>query len=182
MEVFLGSITLVSFNFSPAGYSMCNGQTLAIATNTALFALVGTYYGGNGASTFQLPDLRGRVPVHLGQGTGTSLYTIGQVGGVETDTLTVSQIPGHNHTMNVYHGVGNVATPVANTSNFGGGVPTGSGPNASQLNSYTSAVPDTVLGNSTIGNTGGGQPFSVVQPYLCMNYVIAMQGVFPSRN
>jgi microcystin-dependent protein len=182
MEVFLGSITLVSFNFAPVGYSLCNGQVLPISTNTALFALMGTFYGGNGTNNFQLPDLRGRIPIHQGQGAGLSPYTIGQVGGIESETLAIGQMPAHNHTMNIYHGPGNVSTPAANTSFFGGGVPTGSGPNASQLNSYTATAPDTVLGTATIGNSGGSQPFSVLQPYLCMTYIIAMQGVFPARN
>ena len=98
MESFVGEILLVGFNFAPKGYSMCNGQLLSISQNTALFSLLGTTYGGDGQSTFALPNLQSRVPIHMGQGAGLSPYALGQVGGVESVTLTSAQMPRHNHT------------------------------------------------------------------------------------
>jgi len=181
MEPFLGGIYLLGFNFAPSGYTLCNGQLLSISQNTALFALLGTTYGGDGINTFELPNLQGRVPVHQGQSSGTSAYTIGQSSGVENVTLTTNQIPSHTHALNVNNAAGNTASP-GQTTYLAAGPATGSGPNASQLNTYTSVANNTTLNSTSIGLTGGGQPFSILQPYLTVNFVIALQGVFPSRN
>jgi len=180
-EPFLGGIYLAGFNFAPSGFAFCNGQILAINSNAALFSLLGTTYGGNGTQTFQLPNLQGRVPIHMGQSSGTSSYTIGQLGGAETETLTGNQLPSHTHAFNVNNAFGNTATP-GTTVYLAAGPATGSGPNASQLNMYTTTANNTSLNLATIGPTGGNQPLSVLQPYLTVNYFMALQGIFPSRN
>ncbi|HWZ02329.1 MAG TPA: tail fiber protein [Mucilaginibacter sp.] len=177
----LAMIYLFGSNFAPSGYQMCNGQIIAISTNTALFSLLGTFYGGNGTSNFALPDLRGRAPIHQGQGPGLSQYNLGQAGGSETITLTTAQMPSHSHAFNVNASGGTTAIP-GSTTYLSAGPATGSGPNASSLNSYTTNAPNATLSPNAIGSTGGGQPFSIIQPYLAVTYVIAMQGVFPSRN
>ena len=185
MEADLAMIFLFASNFAPSGYALCNGQILSIAQNTALFSLIGTFYGGNGQNTFGLPDLRGRVPVHTGgnsgQGPGLSVYVLGQFGGTETVTLNQQQLPAHSHALNVNNGIGTTATPSSATY-LSAGASTGSGPNASQLKSYTTVPNNVSLAPQTVGNSGGNQPFQVLQPYLCVNYVIALQGIFPSRN
>ena len=177
----LAMIYLFASNFAPSGYAFCNGQTLSIASNTALFSLIGTTYGGNGQNTFALPDLRSRVPVHVGQGLGLSSYALGQTGGTETTTLTLSQLPAHSHTVNVNKEAGTTATP-GTTTYLAAGPKTGSGPNATALKTYTTNANDATLNANTIGNTGGNQPFNILQPYLAVSFVIALQGVFPSRN
>jgi len=177
----LAMIYLFAGNFAPVGYAFCNGQTLAISTNTALFSLIGTLYGGDGVTTFHLPDLRGRMPVHQGQGPGTSLYNLGQSGGSESTTLNISQLPAHSHAINVTSGAGTTALPDG-TTYLAAGPSTGSGPNASMLKSYTKNAANVSLNANTIGSAGGGQPFSIIQPYLAVSYLIALQGVFPSRN
>ncbi|WP_295675954.1 phage tail protein [uncultured Mucilaginibacter sp.] len=177
----LAMIYLFAGNFAPAGYATCDGQILPISQNTALFSLIGTSYGGNGQTTFGLPDLRGRVPKHVGQGPGLSGYVLGQMGGTETTTLSVSQIPSHSHAVNVNNAAGTTATP-GSTTYLSAGPSTGSGPNASALKTYTTVANNASLIPNTIGATGGGQPFSILSPYLTITYVIALVGVFPSRN
>jgi microcystin-dependent protein len=189
-EPFLGMIILVGFNFAPRGWAFCNGQLLPIAQNTALFSLLGTIYGGDGKTTFALPDLRSRVPVHFGQGPGLSLYDQGQSGGAETVTLTINQLPAHTHaialnnlaaTANVRNAAGNTQTPVL-------GVPAIEA--AGVTATYSNAPPNatmapgaiSVSGAATAGTTGAGQPVPIVQPYLTLNYCIALEGIFPSRN
>jgi microcystin-dependent protein len=181
MEPFLGGIYMMGFNFAPSGYAMCNGQLLSIAQNTALFALIGTFYGGNGANTFALPDLRGRVPVHQGQGSGLSSYTIGEVAGSENVTLITSQIPAHTHGIQAINAAGTTNLPAG--AFLAQGPSTGSGPNATSLNTYTSSVSPVVdLNAGSITATGGSQPHSNLQPLLVVNFIIALQGIFPSRN
>jgi microcystin-dependent protein len=189
-EPFLGMIILVGFNFAPQGWAFCNGQLLPINQNTALFSLLGTQYGGNGVTTFALPDLRGRVPLGFGQGAGLSNYVQGQVGGVETVTLTINQMPIHTHviapgslsgTPRVKNAAGNRQTPVGNVPAIEA---------AGVTATYSDQAPDasmaagtiTISGSPTAANAGAGQPFPVVQPYVAMNYCIALQGIFPSRN
>jgi microcystin-dependent protein len=184
----LAMIFLFASNFAPTGYALCNGQILAISTNTALFSLIGTFYGGNAQNNFALPDLRGRTPIHTGgnsgQGNGLSAYVLGQFGGVENVTLTQTQMPVHSHALNTNKTVGTTSVPGASVY-LSAGAPTGSGPNAVSLKSYTT---DTSGANivslipNAIGTIGGSQPHSNLQPYLAVNYVIALQGVFPSRN
>ncbi len=185
----LAMIYLFASNFAPSGYALCNGQILAISTNTALFSLLGTYYGGNGQNNFALPDLRGRTPIHAGgnsgQGPGLQTYVLGQFGGTENVSLVQNQMPSHTHTLTVNKSAGTDAVPVANASYISAGPSTGSGPNASALKTFTS---DASAGNlvplatGAIATAGGSLPHNNLQPYLAVNYVIALQGVFPSRN
>jgi len=184
MNPLLATITLFGGNFAPTGYAMCQGQTIAISQNTALFSLLGTTYGGNGTSTFQLPDLQGRVPIGAGNGAGLTPVSLGQVGGSESITLSVNNLPAHSHNLNVNTGLGNTAAP-GTTTYLASSPQTGSGPNSSSLDLYTTNAPNTNLsqaGIGTIGNTGAASPFDNHQPYLAITYIIALQGVFPSRN
>ncbi len=169
---FLGEIKMVGFNFPPQGWAMCNGQLLPINQNTALFALLGTTYGGDGITTFALPDLRSRVAIHTGQGAGLSPYVIGQSGGVESVTLLTTQIPSHNHGVNCNTGGGTQASPVA-------GFPAVESTGTSL--DYAAAS-NGAMNPAMIGNTGGSQAHANIQPYLCVNFIIALQGIFPSRN
>lgn len=171
-EPFLGQLLLVPYNFAPRGWAFCNGQILPIAQNTALFSLLGTTYGGNGQTTFALPDLRGRCALSAGQGPGLSSYDLGQVSGQETVTLTVNTMPAHNHApLTIQASAGTKLNAVPANNNLGGAM------------IYTNAALDSTLtpGGST-GNTGGSQPHNNMQPYLVLNYCIALEGIFPSRN
>lgn len=175
-EPFLGMIIIVPYNFSPRGWAFCNGQILPIAQNTALFSLLGTTFGGNGQTTFALPDLRGRVPNSSGQGPGLSSYDLGQVGGTESETLTVNQMPLHNHQVACLRG-SDPTSPRPN-GGFPGTITVPTDPN-SLLYGATS---DNLMAPTMITNTGGSQPFALLQPYLTLNYCIALEGIFPSRN
>jgi microcystin-dependent protein len=183
MELDLAVIVMFGGNFAMSGYAFCDGQILPISQNTALFSILGTTYGGNGQNTFALPDLRGRVPIHTGGGSGPGLspYLLGQAGGAENVTLTVGQMPGHNHTVVVNNTPGNAVA--SNGAFLSGGAPTGSGPNASLLRMYTTASSSQLtLNPASSGITGSNQAHSNIQPYLAVNFVIALQGIFPSRN
>ncbi|WP_205510666.1 phage tail protein [Longitalea arenae] len=192
----IAQINLFGGNFAPRSWAFCQGQLLSIAQNTALFSLLGTTYGGNGQTTFALPDLRGRVPIGTGQGPGLPNYTQGEMAGTPTTTLLITNMPAHNHTAS-----GNTltvslsASTAAGTTNIPGNtvvpakLPTiGSGPSASNINGYApqdnsaSFAASPVSGNITTNIAGGSQPFSIMQPYLAMNYVIALEGIYPSRN
>ena len=176
-EPFLGMIIIVPYNFSPRGWAFCNGQILPIAQNTALFSLLGTTFGGNGQTTFALPDLRGRVSNSSGQGPGLSSYDLGQVGGVESETLTINQMPAHNHLVNALNAV------EPSSPRPGGNLPgTITVPNDANSLLYGPPPADAQMAPTMIGITGGSQPFSVLQPYLTLNYCIALEGIFPSRN
>jgi microcystin-dependent protein len=167
-ESYIGQIQAFGFNFAPRNWAFCNGQIMSIAQNTALFSLLGTTYGGNGQTTFALPDLRGRASMHYGQGPGLSNYTIGEQAGSETVTLLITEMPGHNHTLSAASGGKLNNVPAAN--NFGG------------ANIYTNASLDSVLDPATIGPAGGSQPHQNMQPYLVLNWCICINGIFPSRN
>jgi microcystin-dependent protein len=181
MTPILGMIFIFSGNFAPAGYATCDGQLLAISQNTALFSILGTFYGGNGVNNFALPDLRGRVPIHTGQGPGLSNYNTGQSGGVETNTLTVPQLPSHSHSFNLSSIAGTTGVP--GTSTYLSRSPaTGSGPNDQIEKFYTTTAPNTTLNAGAIGATGSGSPVNNIQPYLGITHIIALVGVFPSRN
>jgi microcystin-dependent protein len=169
-DAFTGEIRIFGFNFAPRGWAMCNGQILPIAQNTALFSLLGTTYGGNGQTTFALPDLRSRVPVHVGQGPGLSSYDLGQTGGQEAVTLTQSTMPGHGHGAGVTQAPGTTTRP-ANK------VPATAGAAA-----YADASDGSTFNPAFIQNTGGNQPHPNLQPYLTLNFCICIQGIFPSRN
>lgn len=171
---FVGEIRMFPGNFAPRGWAFCNGQLLAIASNTALFSLLGTMYGGDGRVTFGLPDLRGRVPIRFGQGPGLSLYDIGQQGGSGTVTLTTAQMPAHTHTPYADTAGGGEVNPSngAYWGTVGRGRPAPYGP----------ATNMTAMSNAVVGNTGGGLPHNNLSPYLTLNFIIAMQGVFPPRS
>ncbi len=169
-EPFIGEISMFGGNFAPRGWAFCNGQLLSISENSALFSLLGTTYGGDGRTTFGLPDLRGRVPVHFGNGPGLSNYRLGQKGGTETTTLTVQQMPNHNHQIEA-------SNSPANSSEVSGTV---MGKAVGMPGLYSNKAPDTNM--KPTGNTGGNQSFNIIQPYQSINYIIALQGVFPSRS
>lgn len=169
MDPILGELRLFGFNFSPSGWAKCQGQLLAIASYSALFALLGTYYGGDGRTTFGLPDLRGRLPLGFGQGPGLSNYPQGQMGGQEQVTLEGGQLPAHNHTV--------AASSSATGKNPSNAVPAVTAGGASY---GTSA--DMAMSPSMVGGGGSGQPHENRQPYLVLNWCIATQGVFPSRD
>ena len=172
-EPFIGQISIFGFNFAPRGWAMCNGQILPIAQNTALFSLLGTTYGGNGQTTFALPDLRSRVPNHVGQGPGLSSYSLGQQGGTESTTLTNANVPPAPPI--VVH-----ANAESTTAKPGGKFPA----STSAGNGYADATDGTTLNAGVItgGLSGSSQPFQILQPYLTLNFCIALEGIFPSRN
>ncbi|MGH8079224.1 MAG: phage tail protein [Lysobacter sp.] len=174
-EVFLGQIITVGFNFAPKGFALCNGQILSIAQNQALFSLLGTQYGGNGVTTFALPDMRSRTPVAYGQSVDPAWnpapYTIGETGGAENVTLLTPQLPAHTHGLN---GCNAAATSRNPTNNFYGTTTT-----AIYANTGQAQIP---LNPATIGPSGGTQPHPNLQPYLVINFCIALSGIFPSRN
>lgn len=159
-------------NFAPTGWALCNGQLLAISSNVALFSVIGTFYGGDGQSTFGLPDLRSRVPIHMGQGAGLSSHTLGQSGGVESVVLSSGQMPVHTHQVNAVASGGNQAGP-------GNGFPAIESTGTS-LN-YSAGPANATMNAATLSNAGGTTPVPVVQPYLCVNFIIALSGIFPSQ-
>jgi|RhiMethySRZTD1v2_1073278.scaffolds.fasta_scaffold1004192_2 microcystin-dependent protein len=167
---YIGEIMLVSWNFPPKGWAFCNGQTLPIAPNTALFSLLGTTYGGDGITTFKLPDLRDRVPIHFGQGAGLSLRSLGERSGETVHTLTLAELPTHAHPVQV--SAGSVGTQVDPAGHYPARNPAG-------YPQYGSVV-DVAMAAAAIGSTGGGQSHTNLQPYLGLNFVIALQGFFPS--
>jgi len=170
-DPYLGEIRMFAGNFAPRGWAFCEGQLLPISQNTALFSLLGTTYGGDGRTTFALPDLRGRVPIHAAQGPGLSNRNLGEKGGEETHILTTNEIPSHTHQLRG-------DSLVASTD-----MPTNSAParNAGGIPSYGD-TPDIDMSGAAIQFTGGGQGHNTMQPYLAVNFIIALQGIFPSRN
>ena len=163
-EPFLSEIKIVSFNFPPKGWALCNGQFLPINQNQALFALLGTTYGGNGQTTFALPNLRGRVPIHFGQS-----HNLGEAAGSTSVTVNIQQLPQHLHFLNVTNQNGALANP---TNNFLGSV----------VAMYGAPNNLTTMNPQSVTNVGGSQPHNNMMPYLVLNFVIALQGIFPSRN
>jgi microcystin-dependent protein len=179
MEQYIGQILMVGFNFAPIGWALCNGQLLSIAQYTALFSLLGTTYGGDGISNFALPNLQGRVPVHQGLGSGLSPYVIGNMGGSENVALLTTQVPSHNHLINVSNTPGAAPDP---TNNIQAEAATGDPRNPTLISQFTAASPTGTMAPSTVSMTGGGQPHANIQPYLTINFIIALQGIFPARN
>ena len=173
---FLGQIEIFSFNFAPKGWALCNGQLLPINQNQPLFSLLGTTYGGDGRVNFALPDLRSRVPNHMGSG-----FTLGQRGGEEAHTLIISELPAHNHALmtDATH-AGNINTPGTDTALAQSVGVNDNGGNFS-LAVYGTFSPGGVLAPQTITVTGGSQPHTNLMPYLCVNMSIALQGIFPSQ-
>ena len=180
-EPFIGEIKIFGFNFAPVSYALCQGQIMSIAQNTALFSLLGTTYGGNGQTTFALPDLRGRMPIGQGQGPGLPFYTMGEAAGTTNVTLLSNNMPIHNHAatgINVRIPVTSASEDSSATNNYiGNAVNDTFGPAASP----TASLGAPVVSGST-APAGGSQPFSILNPYLAINYSIATQGIFPSRN
>jgi microcystin-dependent protein len=163
-QPYVGEIRMFAGNFAPAGWMFCDGQLLPISENETLFQLIGTTYGGDGESTFALPDLRGRIPLHQGNG-----FTLAQTGGVETVTLTVSQIPAHTHAL--------LATSmIATQQNVSPNVMA----EASLFNPYININPTVAMAAQAVGSTGGSQPHNNFQPYLCVDFIISLFGIFPS--
>jgi microcystin-dependent protein len=166
---FIGEVKIISWNFAPQGWAFCNGQFLPINQNQALFSILGTMYGGNGQTTFALPDFRGRVPIHQGSG-----FTVGEKAGQEIHTLTLSEMPAHNHFMNVSTtSTDNAAT--SGSSNYWGKT-------ADNTLLYASGQANSVMSPSTCGPIGGNQPHENRQPYIALNFIIALIGAFPSQN
>jgi microcystin-dependent protein len=179
MDDYLAEIRLFAGNFAPLNWAFCNGATLAIAEYDTLFALIGTTYGGDGVTTFKLPDLQGRVPVGTGQGLGLAPIVLGETGGAETVTMTINQMPQHTHVISgsasipAYSGLGDSGSP---TDTVLAGLDA----------AYSTIAADTTLKpestSISVSTAGASNPFSIVQPYLSTNYIICVRGIFPSRN
>lgn len=169
-EPFLSEIRIFSFNFPPKGWAFCNGQSLPINQNQALFSLLGTVYGGNGQTTFNLPNLRGRAPISMGSG-----FTLGEAAGSSSVTINISQLPAHPHstTANLCIGGGVVNAALGDpTSNYWAN---------NGKAQYSTSAPDQTMHPSAVTNVGGSQPHTNMQPYLVLNFCIALQGIFPSQ-
>ena len=169
-EPFLGQIVLFAGNFAPSGWALCNGQLLPILPNSGLFSVIGTTYGGDGENTFGLPDLRGRVPMHAGAGPGLAAWALGEKGGSETHALTENQGPSHTHAVGASSLYGDSATPVGNklaVSSAGTGL--------------FSPTADETMADDFVQISGSGQPHNNMQPFLALNYIIALSGVFPNE-
>jgi len=181
MDEYLAVIKLFGFQFAPRGWAYCDGSLLNVNTNTALFSLIGASFGGSGVQSFGLPDLRGRTAVGQGAAPGLQPYTIGQKAGAETVTLTLNQLPAHTHTFaqNVSASAGTTGVP---TNAVPAQAATGSGPNASAIKLYAASGSGVTLAPQTTSSAGGNQAFSILQPYLVLNYSICISGIFPSRN
>ncbi|WP_301173129.1 phage tail protein [Brevibacillus nitrificans] len=170
-DPYLGEIRLFAQNYEPKGWALCNGQLLPIAQNQALYAILGTMYGGNGQTNFALPDLRGRAPVHVGLGSSLKNILPGEMGGEENHTLTSSEMPAHTHMVNVSSGDAQKASP---QNSFW----------AARENSYAAvnaSIPDMGLSPNAVTTTGGNQAHQNMQPFMVLNFCIALQGIFPSR-
>lgn len=171
-EPYIGEIRMFAGNFAPNGWMFCQGQTLPIAENDALFALIGTTYGGDGEETFNLPDLASRVPIHMGTGPDGTTYQIGEHAGKEQETLTVQQIPVHTHPLTAASVNGTAANPAGKVL----------AASASSLQPYVEASPNSLaLNPQTISPAGGSQPHENLQPFVCINYIISLFGIFPSQ-
>jgi microcystin-dependent protein len=172
MDPFVAEIRIFPFNFAPKGWAWCDGQLLPLSQNTALFSLLGTTYGGDGKSTFALPDLQGRAPMHPGQGPGLSLHDLGETGGSETVTLLESEIPAHSHALNARESDGLERAPVGQYFATGIGI---------SMYQAQSGNPVVQLAPEACAPAGGDQPHNNLQPYLTFYFCIALQGVFPPR-
>ncbi len=172
-DPYVGEIRMFAGNFAPVGWALCNGQTMAISSNTALFSLLGTNYGGNGTTTFNLPNLQATFPIHFGSGPAFTGGYVGLTGGSPTATLNASNLPSHNHGLSCVASGGNQPSPA-------GALPaiesTGTSSN------YSSATATGQMNSGAIGFTGSGVPISTVPPFLCITFIIALEGIFPARN
>jgi microcystin-dependent protein len=167
-QPFIGEIRMVGFNFPPVGWAFCDGQLLAISENDALFNLIGTTYGGNGQSTFGLPNLQSRTPVHIGTGPAGDTYTLGEMAGEEQVTLTVNQIPIHSHAFLATNSPGTQINPQGNTTGQPG-----------QIQPYIDDVPSVPMSSNAIGPSGGSQPHDNMMPYQVISFIISLDGVYP---
>ena len=170
-QPYSGEIRMFAGNFAPAGWMFCEGQLVPISENEALFNLIGTTYGGDGQSTFALPNLSGRLPLHQGTGSSGTTFVIGEMAGVETVTVTVSQIPGHTH---AYAAISQNGTQVNAANNVTA--------NMQNITPYLNGAPDGLMNAAAITPVGGSQPHENMQPYLCVNFIISLFGIFPSQN
>jgi len=171
-DPFVAEIRIFPFNFAPKGWAFCDGQLLPLSQNTALFSLLGTTYGGDGKSNFALPDMQGNAPMHPGQGPGLSLHDLGETGGSQTVSLLESEIPSHSHSLNAvggFNGTNNDPTNEVPAKGDAGLLP------------YTPSGPSLTMALQAIAPAGGDQPHNNMQPYLTLNFCIALQGVFPPR-
>lgn len=175
MDAFLGEIRIFGFNFAPKGWAQCNGQLLPLSQNTALFALLGTFYGGDGKSTFALPDLQGSVPMHEGQGQGLSQRFMGEQSGSDSITLLVSEIPLHTH------GPARASSAAADQNNPANNVWAAGGGRRAIVNMYTPTMQQVQMSPTALTIAGASLPHNNLQPYLVLNFCIALQGVFPQR-
>ena len=179
MEPFIGQIIMFAGNFAPRGWALCDGQLLAISENSALFSILGTTYGGDGRTTFGLPDMRGRVPMHAGSGPGRTPRPLGSTGGAESNTLNVNQLPSHTHNASA------TVQPLASTKAGEGSSPAGGFPAVSSDDLYAETS-NSKMGESpvnvTVSNTGVNQAVNNIQPFQCVNYIIALTGTYPSRS
>ncbi len=174
-EPFIAQIVMFGGNFAPRGWALCDGQLLAVAQNSSLFALLGTVYGGDGRTTFALPDLRGRLPRHQGSGPGLTPRQIGKKDGIEDVVLNPAQMPTHTHQLDG-------TTEQADSNAAGGGDPTGKVLAFASTNIYSAVAPDSDFDASAVSDTGDDQEHSNIMPFLCVNFIIALTGIFPSRN
>lgn len=169
-EPFVGEVRMFAGNFSPRGWAFCDGQLLAVSQNDALFSLLGTIYGGDGRTTFGLPDLRGRIPIHAGHGPGLSERRLGSKGGAENVTLTVNQLPSHHHVIN--------AENTAATGNSPQDALIGDSPS---IDLFTESTPTENLSSQSITSVGGSRSHTNLMPFLCVHFIIALFGIYPSR-
>jgi microcystin-dependent protein len=169
-QPYIGEIRMFGGNFEPAGWAFCDGRLLAISENDALFNLIGTTYGGDGEETFALPDLNGRIPIHSGTGPGLSNRILGEKAGTESVTLTVNQIPAHTHGFAASTAVGNQTNPANEV--------VGASPN---VRLFRPVAPNVAMSASAIGTIGGSQPHENLMPFLCVNFIISLFGIFPSQ-
>lgn len=172
-EPFIGQITIYGLSYAPRGWAFCDGQILPIRQYTALFSLLGTYYGGDGVTTFALPDMRGRTPIHQGQGQGLSPYVIGEQVGVESLALLTTEIPTHTHLPMANNTIANQGGP---KNNFWALESTG------QSATYSNQSPNAIMNQMSVGPSGNSQPHENRQPFLTMSFCIAMEGIFPPRS
>jgi microcystin-dependent protein len=170
-DPFIGEIRMFAFSFAPQGWALCNGQLLPIAQNQALFSLLGTAYGGDGTTTFALPDLRSRVPVHQGQGPGLSPYAEGQAGGTETVTLAAAEMPLHTHPVTASSSAATSDNPAGRTL-----------AHSASHTYHPEPGPPAVMNVNMLGEAGGSQPHDNIQPYLAVTFCIALSGIFPAQN
>jgi microcystin-dependent protein len=173
MDPFVAEIRIFPFNFAPKGWAFCDGQILPLSQNTALFSLLGTTYGGDGKSNFALPNMQGNVPMHPGQGPGLSLHDLGETGGSDTVTLLESEIPAHSHTMMAAPNVALIKLPSATVAMA----------RSKNATAYQDTPGNTIvaLNDNVVAPAGGDQPHNNLQPYLTLNFCIALQGVYPPR-